>query len=846
MAKKIQKKDTIQKPIVPPVQKTSTNFSATTNGFLPAAKDFIPFAFCLLYMVIEFLPGFGGIDDMGAQWFYMVLLDLGVAIYILDKKRDFEFPATQLFKATFSKLYLAFFVLGGISILFAINRVESWVTYVRLIATIIGFFNLAILLYGRIGLFKPLAQVLGIILFVQSFQSLYLFFTEMGNYPVLQLVLALKGKAGNKNIYAASLIVKVPFVLYCIYSSKLLGRLLNIGIFFLAVLTIFLVNSRTSYLALIIQMIIFLAFCIWKYIKLPKEEKSLLPVYIAGGAVVCLVASLMFSQLAVSAAKDRFQDDATAGSTQIGSVTERLATLTNVAATEGNSGEQRVLLWKHASDYIKHHPLMGCGYGNWKLASIPYTKYMVDDLSVPIHAHNDFLEYATEMGIGGGLLYISLFICLLIYTIKVWTSKNTPEEVKLIAGFSLLAMGGFAVDAFFNFPGERPVNQLYFILIAALNIMAFYTKKDADEVAEEKQVSPLAKPLFAFAAILLLLPAGYVTFLTYQSLVVQNKVIPDLNNEPLKVPIAEVINAFPSIPNLSSSAQPIEGVLGRYLYEAKRYPEAIAMLKKGAIANPYIMYSEFLMADVYYADNQTDSAFKYATLSYNTKPRAKTYYQTLVAVCAKKLDSVTLKNAFRTFTKYRPNESLGYNLFLQGMVNIKMNTNPRGTTPQLLALVDSALVKFPGDKELTIRRNEIFTNMPSYAANNAAALAQNTNAVQMANQMFAEGTAAFNKGDFETAAQKFLRSSQMSNGTYGVYENIAICYFNLKQWDKSLPYFDRVLAMRTAVDGKTEYFKGAALINLGRPDEACALLKMSVSKKYPGSDALLAQYCAGK
>ena len=68
----------------------------------------------------------------------------------------------------------------------------------------------------------------------------------------------------------------------------------------------------------------------------------------------------------------------------------------------------------------------------------------------------------------------------------------------------------------------------------------------------------------------------------------------------------------------------------------------------------------------------------------------------------------------------------------------------------------------------------------------------------------------------------------------------------MKQWEKSIPYFNIVLNMRTATDGKTEYFKGAALINLGRPDEACALLKMSVNKKYPGADGLLAQYCAGK
>jgi tetratricopeptide (TPR) repeat protein len=126
------------------------------------------------------------------------------------------------------------------------------------------------------------------------------------------------------------------------------------------------------------------------------------------------------------------------------------------------------------------------------------------------------------------------------------------------------------------------------------------------------------------------------------------------------------------MPNVTSSAQPIDGILGRYLYENKRYKEAIQYLDRGIKANPYIMYCEFLKADVYFAENNGDSAMKYAALAYFTKPRAKTYYQTLVAVCVKTSDSITLKRAFNEFVKYRGKESLGWNLYLQGMINIKM------------------------------------------------------------------------------------------------------------------------------------------------------------------------------
>jgi tetratricopeptide (TPR) repeat protein len=194
-----------------------------------------------------------------------------------------------------------------------------------------------------------------------------------------------------------------------------------------------------------------------------------------------------------------------------------------------------------------------------------------------------------------------------------------------------------------------------------------------------------------------------------------------------------------------------------------------------------------------------------------------------------------LTRAFNLFNKYRPNETFAWNFYLMGMLNCKQVGNP-----VLLGLADSALRMFPNDKDLLVRRNEIITNMPANALN--AKVIQGNDVIR-SNQLFKEGTDLFTKGDFAGAAEKFISSSKISNGTYGVYENIAICYFNLKQWNQSLPYFDRVLAMKTATDGKTEYFKAAALINMGRKDEACALLQISKSKGYTAADGLINGYC---
>ncbi len=113
-----------------------------------------------------------------------------------------------------------------------------------------------------------------------------------------------------------------------------------------------------------------------------------------------IIAAVFLSQVIISnAAKYETEQQA------YGTVAERLG---NISLTEEGSNK-RLNLWLSAIDYIKKNPLMGAGYGSWKVASIPYEKEHADDMYIAYHAHNDFLEMAAELGIPGGLLYLAFF-----------------------------------------------------------------------------------------------------------------------------------------------------------------------------------------------------------------------------------------------------------------------------------------------------------------------------------------------------------------------------------------------------------------------------------------------------
>jgi len=818
-----------KKPAYPTQVQQSAEKIATTHLKNTTKIAWIPLLILVLYMAVHFIPAMNAIDVMGPQWLYLSILDLLVSGYILARKDLYGDIIQLIFRQLFSKLLLGLFLLAGFSIFFAINQVEAWVCYVRFIVMVIAFFNIAVLFYGNQHLFKVIAQVLSVFLLIESVQYFSKFFNGIAETPLSTLINNLNGNTGNKNIFAASLAIKIPFVLYALYYSKIGERILHLLALTLGIATLFMASARASYVSLILVTVAYIGFNVIQYLR-NKQTENLL--YKIAYLLLPILAAYFISQITYTQATT-IQDN-NAG--RYGNVVGNLSSI----ALTNDASSYRFKLWEHAADYILKNPLMGCGYGNWKLASIPYEKEYINDLNVPAHAHNDFLEHAAELGLAGGLLYLSLFVCLFVFTLKTWRSAAT-EKIKLISLFSFFALLVYAVDAGLNFPIERAIMQVFFAAVCAFNVGAYIMARKQVNNEEPTPSKSLWHPLYGLFTIMLLLPASYITYMTYTSLKAQLKVVPDLKNEPMTLPLSEVTKMFPPIPNLTSSSQPIEAIIGRYYSENKQYDEALRLLRKSMPYNPYVYYSHFLIANVYFLTEKYDSAKHYAQTAYYNRPRANTYYQTLIAVEAKRKDTAALGKAFRTYTHYR-NEAFPWQLYLLGMLNAMQ----RGT-PELLKMADSALVMFkPAEnttpsadyQALLKRKEEIQSNMNATVVNAAS-----QEDIKKATAVYNEAVDAFGKGDFATAARKFVAALNISPFSYSMFENAGICYYNLKDYKKAIYYFDKVIAMNVTKDGKSEFFKGASYVNSGNKEAGCKSLQIAVAKNYPGAADILKQFC---
>jgi O-antigen ligase/Tfp pilus assembly protein PilF len=762
--------------------------------------------FCaFLYLIVHFIPDFGGADVMGSQWLYVSLVDFAILSYILFNQQQYKTAIEAVLNLKFTIVYSFLVIWALLSITYSINAIESLVCLARLLSTYLIFINLSILFYKKelTTLFNVVAVLVGVVLFFDALYVITGFSKNRVDMNLDQNILSLTGKNGNKNVMAASLLIKFPFLLFVIVHNKLIGKIAGFIVLFLGMMALFILNTRSTYVGL---GVLFVMFSLAITLLNKKQGIKLIGINLAYFILPLVFAFFAANGILTKAIDVQgFQGD-------YGSVTKRVGDI-NVAS-EQNS---RIKLWKAAIDYSTKHPFLGAGYGNWKLASIPYEKEYTNDLFVPYHCHNDYIEMFADLGVIGGLSFAALFVLLGITTIQFWR-ESKDDQHKLIMAIALMAIACYFVDAFFNFPAERTSMQTMFALSAALLFLPLYFT--GTNTSSQKKGFKFS--ILLFIPLLLLVGAIYVNYQTYTSLKVQKYVMGEINEDP-KMALDEVKDAFPEIPNLSTSTLPIKALVARYYLRDKMNDEAMRLLNESEHVNPYLHYNDFIKTAIFSTQGKFDSTFFYAKKAFYNWPRATSYYKNMIFAAAKMKDTAEATKAFKTYIKYR-NSGEGWNQYILGLIEI--NQTPIAITR---ALLDTAISKFPAD-------SAIFVNTKSLLYGTAISSGSFPNYVLL-------GAQAFQKGKYTVAANYYLQASAVDPENYTHFENIGVCFYTAKSYEKAIQYFNRAIDLPSANTGKSEFFKAMSYMATGNNAAGCSALQAAKRKNYPGVDAQIAQYC---
>jgi O-antigen ligase/tetratricopeptide (TPR) repeat protein len=764
----------------------------------------------VLYLMVHFVSDFGGADVMGAQWLYTSTLDLAVLVYIFINRNTYQEAITEIFKYKFTLLFSLLVLWAMGSYFYAINPTETLVTLARLISTYLIFIQVSILFFK-----KDIKYIFNIVSFAVAFlllwDSFYILKGFSKNIETMDLdanIVSLSGNHGNKNVMAASLLIKFPFVLWLIINHKSFIKILNIGVLFFGVVALFIMNTRSTYVGL---GIIFLIYSISTalFVGLINKTKATIQVaYFLGPIIVgFFVANLL---LANAVELQGYQGG-------YGTVTKRAGDIT-IQSEQGS----RIHLWKGAIDYATKHPFVGAGFGNWKLASIPYEKEFTNDLFVPYHCHNDFIEMFADLGIIGGIAFGFMFLLVPIFTIKIWRKKEF-KPYQLTATISFMAVTCYAVDAFLNFPAERTAMQTMLAVSAALVFLPIsHMSKTKTPNGSSKNLVPV---LFFLISLILIIPSIYVAKQTYDSLKIQKYVMGEIDADP-KMALDEVKSSFPAIPNLSTSTLPIKGLIARYEFRDKHYDEALRLLKESENDNPYLHYNDFIRTAVYADKQKFDSVAIFAKKAFYNWPRATSYYKNIMFSSAKNKDSNEVKKAYKEYNKYRPGAEANAQ-YLLAMYEVK-----GAADKNMITLLDSTNARFPKDSAILARVNSIFSSNKSGV--------QSTDVVT---NLLNSGKTAFINRKYVKAAQFYLQAAQLDPANYTHYENAGISYYSGGDFIKAIPNFEKAVQFSNANTGKSEFFMAMSYIALGKKEKVCAPLNTAKLKGYPGVDSYLAQYC---
>jgi len=144
---------------------------------------------------------------------------------------------------------------------------------------------------------------------------------------------------------------------------------------------------------------------------------------------------------------------------------ERFESITNMTTDGSNLG--RIDVWTSSINMFKDHPVMGVGIGQWRDVYEDFYRFESEYQHL-YHAHNNFLQLLSEVGILGFLGVLIFYGYIVIDNVKNWYRKRDPYSLcAIIAVICYVFVFGQIEYTLDNSSGMR---IMYFMLATMLQL----------------------------------------------------------------------------------------------------------------------------------------------------------------------------------------------------------------------------------------------------------------------------------------------------------------------------------------------------------------------------------------
>lgn len=753
--------------------------------------DFIVLLFIVSLLLIDFFPYFKSMEIIHPQFLYLSVLNLLIGVYFYFNS---EFIAESIIpilkKSYILKIYAIFLFLCGLSFITAKNTSLVLTKLTEIIIVFCLFINLSILLKNKLHLLYKIIFIVGLSAFVQSWQQLSSFIIIPRNASIIQLLSDMKGNTGNINILAASLTIKIPFLLLGITHFNNYKKWILLLTLFTVTAVIFLTGART---ALVNLFLIFLVYILYLF----RENSFYRPTFIK---VLFIIIPVLIASLYSNTIFEKSKD-----TPRYVSVENRISQI----STDDTSSQARLTFWNNILKISKKSPVFGIGLGNYQIESIPYERLTANDSNASLHAHNDFLEILAETGILNGCVYLSLFIVVFFINIKR-VLKATDFEVKTIACLTLLLLIVYEVDSFFNFPMYRPTMQIFLALLLALTVVN--NSKTSDEVPDV--ISKKDLKLYPVLIVIALLTT-YSAFLINKASRLEFLIVADDINTNKKGFLTgdEIIKRMPKYPNVLGTSESFYEYAGIYYIREKQYDKALKSFSHASKINPYFGRIDFYKYLISKEKRNLDSAYVYIKKAFYLRPRNLDIYQTSAHLAAFKKDTTEILKEHAIVWQYRKDPQ-AWTIAATELQNAGFSRK------KLVQFIDIGVKEMPNDSTLLKQKNTfLITNY------------------------IIEGQNFIDKSNPAKALETYQKALKIDPTNIYVMQNIGFYYYGLNQYPKAITYFKNALKHPGLNNGKTEFFISLCYMKTNDKENVCKYLLLARDKNYPGAQVVYDKYC---
>ena len=117
---------------------------------------------------------------------------------------------------------------------------------------------------------------------------------------------------------------------------------------------------------------------------------------------------------------------------------------------------------------------MGTGLGTFGPLA-PNSEYAGGPMAM-VHAHNDYLEYLSELGVIGFLLLFGGVLIIIIASFITWRKRKNPEIRGLALG-GIISLVCILIHSISDFNLHIPANMVLFSVVLPLTLVSAFYKR---------------------------------------------------------------------------------------------------------------------------------------------------------------------------------------------------------------------------------------------------------------------------------------------------------------------------------------------------------------------------------